>query len=210
MATVSTTRPNAGSYLPLPITTDRLIIRALHISDLDAYCTLLRDPGAMEGEPIMDPAESQRELQRALPPFTTDLYLGIFLRNPNGSEGELIGDGGMFRRPDDNGVPRNWFEFGFRFKQEHWSRGYATEFGHAFMRFWWSLPRQQVSFEVAPSTLDRSETSQARERVVASVHKSNPRSESVLNKLGFEVFLSEPYDVDPMNHWLLKDYIVLS
>src|SRR5882757_755349 len=103
MATVSTTRPNTGGYLPLPITTDRLNIRVLHISDLDAYCTLLRDPGAMEGEPIMDPAESQRELQRALPPFTTDLYLGIFLRNPNGSEGELIGDGGMFRRPDDNG-----------------------------------------------------------------------------------------------------------
>ena len=90
----------------------------------------------MEGNPVLGLAGAQLELQSVRPPFTNMLYLGIFLRNADGSKGELNGDGGMFRRPDDNGNPRNWVEFAYRFKQEHWNRGCATEFGHAFMRFW--------------------------------------------------------------------------
>ncbi len=74
------------------------------------------------------------------------LYFGIFLKNSDGSEGELIGDGGVHKI----GLTHTeWSEFGYKFRKEYWGFGYATEFVCTFMQFWWNLPRMNARIEVA-------------------------------------------------------------
>lgn len=101
---VETTRPVVGDDMPQPIISDRLIIRSLRPTDLEAYHTLLTQPEAMNYDPSWSIFEegswdigiTEMELNDELPPHNSShLYLGIFLNNSDGSEGDIIGDGGI-------------------------------------------------------------------------------------------------------------------
>jgi RimJ/RimL family protein N-acetyltransferase len=111
------------------------------------------------------------------------VYFGIFLKEPDGSEGELIGDGGVHKFVSDE---IGWPEFGYKLKKEHWGYGYATEFVKVFMEFWWNLTREPRSLLVripAPGLLY---TPKVRERVYAWTTRDNRASQRVLMKVGFE------------------------
>ncbi len=131
--TVWTTRPVIGGNLPLPILSNRLVIRSYRLSDLEAYHILLSQPEVM-GNENMSPNLSYTKsmLEEELEPCDSQIYLGIFLNNSDGNEGDLIGDGGMHHLRTQG----EWPELSYRFKKEYWNKGYATEFVIAFMQFW--------------------------------------------------------------------------
>ena len=195
-ATVLTTRPILKGNLPLPILSNRLIIRSLSLSDLEAYHILLSQPEAMEGN-NMSPDISYTEimLEDELPPYDSQIYLGIFLKKSDNSDGDLIGDGGIYHLQTQG----EWPELSYRFKKEYWNNGYATEFVIAFMRFWWSLPREPTTLQVHPSSVGFQNTHQATERVYASVKLENKASQRVLEKAGFKLF--EGMGSDWLTHW---------
>ena len=100
--TVSTTLPYVEDYILESITTNHLIIRPLLLSDLEAYRTLRSQPEAMahsgRGRPDANIEETKDKLQRLQLPYENrHVYFGIFLKNSDGSEGNLIGDGGVHK-----------------------------------------------------------------------------------------------------------------
>lgn len=182
--TVSTTRAVLGSNLPMPIYSDRLIIRSYRISDLEAYHTLLSQPEAMEGQNMsLDLASSKDRLIEELVTSDSDLCLGIFLKKSDGSEGDLIGEGGLQNLLTEG----EWPELSYRFKKEYWNKGYATEFVTAFMQFWWSLPRESANLKVRPNSVGLHHTGLVEERIYANVKPENKASQKVLEKTGFNM-----------------------
>jgi RimJ/RimL family protein N-acetyltransferase len=139
-------------------------------------------------------------LSDQLPPYNSQLYLGIFLKKADGSEGNLIGDGGVHHL----GTNGEWPELSYRFRMEYWGRGYATEFIGSFMGFWWSLPREETSIQIRPGTigLNDTPTKVVAERVYASVKLENKASQRVLQKAGFQRF--EEKGQIWLTHWLQK------
>jgi RimJ/RimL family protein N-acetyltransferase len=192
MTTVTTTLPFIKDDHLRPIESDRLILRPLLLSDLEAYRTIRSQPEAMaysgRGRPDSDLEETQAKLLRLQPPFQNRLvYFGIFLKKPNDNEGDLIGDGGVHKFISEMS---GWPEFGYKFKKEYWGQGYATEFVKAFMKFWCNLPRQVAHIKVHPSFLYEGNhvTPKVIERVYAWTMKENKASQRVLEKGGFELF----------------------
>ena len=188
--TISTTLPYVEDYILEPITTDRLIIRPLLLSDIEVYRTLRSQPEAMahssRGRPDLDTSETLAYLQRLQPPYhNSHLYFGIFLKKSNGDEGDLIGDGGVHKFVSDQ---TGWPEFGYKLKKEYWGCGYATEFAKAFLEFWWSLPRTDARIQIAPSSVYPRDTPRVVEQVYAWTTVDNIASKRVLQKAGFEFF----------------------
>ena len=115
---VLTTLPVIEDELPI-IQTDRLIIRPPVYSDIDAYYSLRTQPEAMtdSGRGIPDPdiCVTLNKLERLIKRDKDSVYFFIFLKNPDGSEGDLIGDGGVHNLKSDS---TGWPEFGYKFKKE--------------------------------------------------------------------------------------------
>ena len=189
-ATISTTLPFIGNNLSEPIITNRLIIRPLLLSDLQAFYTLRSQPEAMahsnKGKPDASISETLAKLERLQGSYhDSHLYFGIFLKKNDGTEGDLIGDGGVHKFVSNK---TGWPEFGYKFKKAYWGQGYATEFAIAFMDFWLSLPRTQRSILVAASSINYQNTLDVAELVYAWTTFENKASQRVLQKVGFEVF----------------------
>lgn len=74
------------------------------------------------------------------------------MKKSGDSEGDLIGDGSL----EVHGPYRGWPTLSYKFKEEYWNKGYATEFTKTFMEFLWSLPRMGGGFRtrVPPSSVD--------------------------------------------------------
>jgi len=174
--------------LPI-IYTDRLIIRPPIHSDIDAYYSLRIQPEAMtdssRGIPDADLSVTLNKLERLIKRDNDSIYFFIFLKNLDGSEGNFIGDGGVHNLKSDY---TGWPEFGYKLKKEFWGKGYATEFGKAFMEFWGDIPRKDVKIPVNPSSIDYQESLQVKERLTAYTRNENLASQNVLWKLGFQSF----------------------
>jgi RimJ/RimL family protein N-acetyltransferase len=189
----STTIPSIGDNLP-KLTASHLILRPLLLSDLEAYYALRSDLGAMttgtvKGKPDANIDESLAKLQDRQPPYqNSHACFGIFLKKPDGSEGELIGEGGMHSFFSERS---GWPELGYKFKKEHWGKGYATEFVKTFLEFWVSLPRTETRIEVALSSVKDGSgrlRPEGTEQVIACTLVDNWASQRVLEKVGFESF----------------------
>lgn len=188
LKTVSTTLPIIGDNLK-HIHSDRLILRPLLLSDLEAFRILRTEAAAMSsstrGRPDKD-GETEDYLQHLQSPFQDSrLYYGIFLKKDDGNEGDLIGDGGVHKILS---TQSGWPEFGYKFREKYWNKGYATEFAKAFMKYWWSLPRKQTTLQVHPASVNYLVTPKVTEQVCAWTKSGNKASEKVLQKVGFESF----------------------
>nr|YP_009546955.1 N-acetyl-transferase [Hirsutella thompsonii]AYP41291.1 N-acetyl-transferase [Hirsutella thompsonii]AYP41320.1 N-acetyl-transferase [Hirsutella thompsonii] len=192
--------------LHFPILTDRLIIRPLVLSDLDAFHSLRIQPEAMahsgQDGPDTNIDQTLAELEILMQPYPHTLaYCGVFLKNSDGYEGELIGDGGMWGLLSKE---TGWPVFGYKFKKEHWGLGYATEFATAYMQFWWGIARTQVKTIVASCTVNQTDELQVvPEQMYAWTTKENKASQRVLHKVGFRSF--EGLDNGLINWRLEKD-----
>ncbi|KAK7914799.1 GNAT domain-containing protein [Apiospora marii] len=179
-----------------PIQTERLLIRALTQDDLQAMHELRTQPevmiftlrGCIDG----NLAETQTRLDEYLPP-TGDRQTynaAVCLA----ATGEFLGIGGVRQSAS---TVLGWPEIGYQFKREHWGRGYATEFLHAFLEHWWAQPRVEAEVEVDALSVDAaaatgdcggSEDVVVPEMLSAIVDGDNPGSLRILQKAGFERF----------------------
>jgi RimJ/RimL family protein N-acetyltransferase len=102
--------------------TERLILRPMLETDLDALLLLFTDPKVMAAfnHPPFTREQMQRWLQRNLDHQNEYGYglFSILLKET----GELIGDCGLEQMEDQGAA-----ELGYDFRSEFWNQGYATE-----------------------------------------------------------------------------------
>lgn len=181
------------------ITTPRLILRPFNSSDLDALYALRQQPEVMHWTTASrvdaDMEETATKLALFLPPNDTKTFnCAICLRET----GELIGQGGVhaFEQPADDaaaGPQLGWPELGYMIRKEHWGKGIATEFLTAFLGAWAGLPREGVpGRKVIASSAEGAggPATVMEEQLVAVIDGTNGASQKVLERCGFESFLS--------------------
>jgi RimJ/RimL family protein N-acetyltransferase len=176
---VSTTKP---SHKTLPtLSSERLTFRPLLASDFPAYLAIYQTAPSQTQSRTFIQATREYYLERKLPHYA---MLGIFLKTPDGIEGELIGDGGVFMLENKE---EKWPELYYVLKKDFWNKGYATEFVKVFLGIWWSLPRESTRMRVQPVSLEKSFNHQyVREQLGAEINMDNKRSVKVVEKAGFE------------------------
>lgn len=171
---------------------ERLMFRPLVPSDFTAYFAIYKPD-----TPLYDSVTSSTSAPSQLETFvrgTREYFIerklidyamvGIFLKKPDGTEGELIGDGGVFLLDNKD---EKWPELYYVLKKEFWNKGYATEFVKNFLGVWWSLPREYTYMRVQGISLGMYfYHQQAKERLGAEIHMSNKGSIGVIEKAGFE------------------------
>jgi RimJ/RimL family protein N-acetyltransferase len=115
----------------LTLKTDRLVLRALTLDDIDLLVDLDNDPEVMrfitDGKP-----QPKEHYEKRIPELLNymeknpDLGLWVtFLKDTN----EFIGWYILKHLPDDGEV-----EIGFRIKKKFWGNGYSTEAGKALLK----------------------------------------------------------------------------
>ncbi|KAK1252173.1 hypothetical protein MKX08_003360 [Trichoderma sp. CBMAI-0020] len=188
-ATVKTAlpaRPLPPNATRSPITTDRLLIRPLVPEDVRSLHVLRTQPEVMANSPQGRPDEDLDETQQRL---------GLFLA-PNDEKtfncaiclkatGELIGIGGCHQLVSMFG----WPAIGYMIRTEFWGQGLATEFVTAWLASWCQLPRAETELEVDRRTL-LAEGESSPEQVIAFTLLDNIGSQRVLEKAGFERFVT--------------------
>ncbi|PNP43669.1 hypothetical protein TGAMA5MH_04641 [Trichoderma gamsii] len=190
-ATVKTTLPERP--LPLnasrsPVTTDSLLIRPLVPEDARSLHILRTQPEVMANSPQGRPDKDLEETQQRLSPFLSPndektFNCAICLKDT----GELIGIGGCHQLVSMFG----WPAIGYMIRTEFWGQGLATEFVKAWLESWCELPRAETELEIDRRTLlsDEDEESSP-EQVTAFTLVDNIGSQRVLEKAGFERFLT--------------------
>ncbi|KAJ6443475.1 cellobiose dehydrogenase [Purpureocillium lavendulum] len=184
--TVKTTLPSVP-YPPTasraPLTTRRLLIRPLAESDLEALHVLNTQPPVVRWSsravPNSNMDVTRRQLRDKLADDATTYEVAICL----GASGEMIGIGGSHRRAGNLG----WPVLSYALRAEHWGRGYATEFLQAFLRWWWTLPRDEVVLSVEASTVAAAAAGEGPlkpECVTSVATEQNIASQRVMSKSG--------------------------
>ena len=197
--TVSTTLPVLENLTAPIYSTERLILRTPIIPlDVEAFYSLTKQSEPMKllgrGGPDVDSNMTRRDLEHKQSNLTK-VRFGIFLKEKDGREGELIGEGGV------NAFEGTWPQVYYVFKEEHWNKGYGTEFVKALIQFWWNLPRKDVQIRVHYSSVDLRETPKVTELLCAYSDLDNERSKKVLQKAGFERYEQDPSKAPDLLYW---------
>jgi len=171
---------------------ERLIFRPLLASDFTAYLAIYETETPLyDSGTSSTPSQSQSEtfvrgtreyfLERKLIDYA---MVGIFLKKSDGTEGELIGDGGVFLLDNKD---EKWPEVYYVLKKEFRNKGYATEFVKEFLGVWWSLPREDTRMRVQAISLGKFfYRTEVKEQLGAEINMSNKGSIRVIEKAGFE------------------------
>jgi RimJ/RimL family protein N-acetyltransferase len=149
--------------MPLPILTERLVLRAYDMDDLDQlHAVLYSDDDAMRllGGP-RDLAGTRAALERSMNQHDHAGY--SFWPVLERESGLLVGEAGLFPlAPDGPDIA-----LGYAFGAAHWGKGYATE--------------------AARAVLVEAFGALGMDRVVAITREANLGSRRVLEKLGFRM-----------------------
>jgi RimJ/RimL family protein N-acetyltransferase len=181
---VLTTRPCVDNFNDIIIKTDRLIIRAPFISDLDKFHILENDKKTMElyhSSVSENIDETRQRLMR-----NTDLkldnrnYFVAFIKNLDGTEGNLIGK--MYIHTD-----RVESYIGYALRSDYWGKGYGTELVKSLINYYWSFPRKFhfIHAYVFNTKISNNFLFVKRESLSANVSMDNYASQHLLQKLGF-------------------------
>jgi RimJ/RimL family protein N-acetyltransferase len=179
-------RPLPPNSSRAAVTTERLIIRPLVPGDVEALHVLRTQPEVMANTPQgridRDLEQTRQKLVPFLPPHDDKtLQCAICLRATE----EMIGVGGCHSLDSVFG----WPAMGYMLRREVWGRGLATEFVRAWLDVWDGLPREEVEVVVSPDSLVSGD-GEALEVVTAFTTGDNVASQRVLEKSGFECFLT--------------------
>ena len=146
------------------IDTGRLLLRRFQADDLEAFYQLCSRPEIIryaQAAPIAS-REAAREFMQAAPFYDYATYGYGRLACVWKPTGAVIGFSGVKYVPE---IAEN--ELGYRFLEEYWGQGLATEAGRASIEFARSVLRLK--------------------RLVAMVHPANVASARVVTKLGFSL-----------------------
>jgi RimJ/RimL family protein N-acetyltransferase len=115
--------------LPLPIRTERLLLRPATLDDLDAWHAISRDAEeAWFGAPSSTLDDARANLAKHIAHHEQHGFglWAVELRTKH----EMIGVTGLTHLADGPEI-----EVGYRFLKKHWGNGYATEAAHAAIQF---------------------------------------------------------------------------
>jgi RimJ/RimL family protein N-acetyltransferase len=159
--------------VPLPLTTERLLLRAPTPDDLDAWHAIYRDAERVwYGAPRSSLDENRAKLVRQVAHFA---QYGFGMCTVE-LAGDTIGAAGLQHL---EGGPE--VEVGYRFLKEHWGNGYATESALASLAW---------GFEEL-----------ALERIVAVALETNVASRRVLEKCGLvEIGVEHVYGLEHVKY----------
>ena len=142
-------------------TTQRLVLRARCLDDLDAVCAMDAEPEVMayimDGS-VPEPVEHREKLAQRLA-LDHGPGLGIWSVFPREETGRFLGWVALHPLPGGDDI-----EIGWRFASAHWGHGYATEAAGALMHH-----------GLATLSLPR---------IVAVLQAANQRSRRVCERLG--------------------------
>ncbi|KAK0669344.1 GNAT domain-containing protein [Cercophora samala] len=169
--------------------TERLIIRPLSKDDLPALHELRTQPEVMVwtylGVVDRDIGETWQKLEPFVEGNEKDNYnCAICLRAEGG---RMIGIGGFHNAMWSFG----WPEIGYMFRKEYWGKGFGKEFMRGWNGIWEGLERGEVELEVDGRTVvGDGEGGMVKEVVIAVTAEGNKASQRVLERSGFERFLT--------------------
>ena len=164
------------------ITTERLILREVVLSDAEDLFEMDSDPLVhryIDNQPLKSIDEEIKVIEYLHGQCKTN---GIGRWAVIDKEtGECLGWCGLkyFTTPENGHV--NFYELGYRFKQKHWGKGYATESSKAVINY-------------AFNTMEI-------DTIYAMVDQKNDASKHVLEKCGFK-FVNIFYDEGQAIEWL--------
>ncbi len=149
--------------VPLPILTERLLVRPYEAADLAALHTVLYSDGEAMGllGGARELVATRAALERSMRQQSADGY--SFWPVIERASGQLVGEAGLF--PLSPGGPD--ISLGYAFGSAYWGRGYATE--------------------VARAVLEEAFGPLGMTRLVAITREANTGSRNVLRKLGFRM-----------------------
>jgi RimJ/RimL family protein N-acetyltransferase len=144
--------------MPLPLATERLLLRPARIDDLDTWCAISRDAEeAWFGAPSSTLEDARANLAKHIAHHGQHGF-GLWAVELRATR-EMIGATGLTHLDDGPEI-----EVGYRFLREHWGNGYATEAALAAIGF--GLDELRL------------------ERIVAVTLPTNRASQDVMEKCG--------------------------
>lgn len=157
-----------------PIETERLILRELQLSDADGMFELDSNPnvhlflGNRPVKHIKESIEYIENIQKQYQNYGIGRW-AVILKETN----EFIGWSGIKYITDEINKHQNFYELGYRFIEEHWGKGYASEAGKAFVDYAFKELKAEVLYAYADA--------------------GNEGSRKILEKLGFHFVNSFSY-----------------
>ncbi|KAJ4412961.1 hypothetical protein N0V82_008644 [Gnomoniopsis sp. IMI 355080] len=197
-ATVITKYRNIlGKIPPLPILTENLLVRQLHgLPDLEHFHSFFARHQEL--------ADTANAIEHLTDTRNGSLVLGIFIQNPDKSEGGMIGLGGV-RDASNQGT---WPVFSWHFMHPGYKNNLSllTEFTKAFMEFWLNIAEEAGEFaiQVPASSVDYPQDDETRvaPRVLALASLEDTNTQRALAEAGFEKYLvATGKDGAPVTYW---------
>ena len=179
-----------------PIQTRRLILRSFTENDGEQLYKLRCQHDVMkwtgQGRPDADVAETKEFLKKMTSPLGDEIYV---LAITMADTGEIIGTVGSHKRLGEFG----WPVLGYMIRQEFWGKGIATEIVDAFLKLWWSLPREETEIDIrveeSTATPGAVDGTSVPECLIAITDVKNGASQAILKKFGFKL-IKQWYWVD--------------
>lgn len=158
--------------------TSRLILRELNIQDATEMFLLDSNPEVhryLGNKPIKTIEESLKIIE-----FVQAQYKNYGIGRwavIHKETNEFIGWSGIKYNPTTTNGVSNYYDLGYRFRQEFWGNGYALESAKACLKFGFDILQLPALY--------------------AAAHQSNIASNKILNKIGFKNIGNFMYEHEP-------------
>ncbi len=158
--------------------TERLVLRPLELSDVDGFFEMNNNPNVNKflRNPITTKVEAEKYIQKIINEYTKNGIgrYAVILKQNN----KLIGFSGLKYRSQEENNHSNFHDIGYRFSEEYWKKGYATEAA----LFWINFGFNEMNLS----------------KIYACAENENTTSNALLKKIGFE--MTNQYFVNNLLH----------
>ncbi|MCF6131981.1 GNAT family N-acetyltransferase [Flavobacterium wongokense] len=170
----------------LILETERLILRPLELSDVDGFFAMNDNPNVSKylRIPLKTRGEAEAYIRKIINEYQKNGIgrFAVVLKNTN----NLIGFSGLKLRANAENGYENVYDLGYRFAEEHWHQGFATEAAQAWLKYGFNEMKLSV--------------------IHACAVKDNIGSNKVLQKLGFEFTNEYMANNEPHNWYKIEKH----
>ncbi|WP_162127763.1 GNAT family N-acetyltransferase [Flavobacterium phycosphaerae] len=168
----------------LQLETNRLLLRPLELSDVDAFFAMNNNPdvNAYLRNPLTTRVEVEQYVQKIINEYQKNGMgrFAVILKETN----KLIGFSGLKFRATAENNHIDFYDLGYRFGKEYWRKGFATEAARAWLDYGFNTMKLSTIYACAVS--------------------DNSGSNIVLKKLGFE-FMNDYITYNSLHSWYKFD-----
>lgn len=168
----------------LILETVRLILRPLELSDVDDFFIMNDNPNVSRylRVPLKSSDEAEKYIQKIINEYKRNGIgrFAVVLKETN----KLIGFSGLKHRANAENGYENVYDLGYRFAEEHWRKGYATEAAKKWLEYGFAEMKLSV--------------------IHACAVKDNIGSNTVLQKLGFQFTNEYKANNEPHNWYTIE------